>query len=128
MVLPGSQWPNPHRFLRLRPSNVSAREFEQQREQGVLAGDGGKSLKTAGQKEPAESKMFSITNGGYLEKCGHGISAMLILLFIVAKSIICPLLVHLILPAPAVDTAHEYDPIKIIVFYFSLLMGKQLNA
>lgn len=73
--------------------------------------------------------MFSVTNGGYLEKCGHGISTgsfrkMLILLFIIANSIICLFLVHLILPAPAVDTAHEYDLITIIAFILLTLDGE----
>lgn len=99
----------------------------------MLAGDGDKSLKTADQKEPAKSKMFLTTDGGYLEKCDCGLfidslTKMLILQFIVAKLIICPFLVYLILPAPAVNTAHEYDPITIIAFLLLTIVGKTVQC
>lgn len=73
--------------------------------------------------------MFLIIKGEYLEKHGHSISTdsltkMLILLFIVAKSIICPLLVYLILPALAVETAFKYDLIKNITFIVLTIDGK----
>lgn len=112
---------------------MSAQEFEQQKAQRMLAGDGGNSLKTAGQKEPAKGKMFLTANRGYLEKCAHGISTdsltkKPILLFISAKLIICPFLVCLILPAPAVNTAHEYDPITNISFMVLTIDGKKFNV
>lgn len=64
-----------------------------------------------------------------MEKCGHGNSTdslrkMLILLFIIAKLIIWLILVHFILPAPAVNIAHEYDPITIIAFILLTIDGK----
>lgn len=73
--------------------------------------------------------MFLIIKEEYLEKYGHSSSTdsltkMLILSFIVAKSIICPLLVYLILSALAVETALKYDLVKSITFIVLSIDGK----
>jgi len=93
-------------------------------------GSRGKSLKTAGQTEPGtKSKMFLVIKEEYLGKYRHSVSTehltkTLILLFIAAKSIICPLLVYLILPAIAAETAVKYDLTKNTTFMVLTIDGK----